>query len=154
MTIFVFTDGACKNNGKSNAIGGWGWIAYYPYFSIEESGNGTGFSKVTNNTMELFAIIAALEFLNFGKFYHFFSDSKLLCQTFVSNGCGKLEFKNGKIVYTGWRKNWNQWKSNLDFFQRFEKILLQHLKNGSQIFFEWIPREYNFVADRLANEKL
>lgn len=56
--LYIFTDGACSNNGKSNAIAGIGI-----YFSEEDMRNTSKKidGKQTNNTAELLAIIEALK---------------------------------------------------------------------------------------------
>ena len=56
-SIYVYTDGACFNNGKSNAKAGLG--VYIPALDIELSEKVTG--KQSNNTAELKALKRAYE---------------------------------------------------------------------------------------------
>ena len=58
--LFVFTDGACQNNGKPNAIASWA-----VYFNENDSRNTSELiiGKQTNQVAELTAIIKAYEIL-------------------------------------------------------------------------------------------
>ena len=58
--MFVFTDGACQNNGKPNAIASWA-----VYFNENDSRNASELiiGKQTNQVAELTAIIKAYEIL-------------------------------------------------------------------------------------------
>ncbi|CEM06434.1 unnamed protein product [Vitrella brassicaformis CCMP3155] len=53
---YVFTDGACINNGQPNAQAGWSFVA--PGEGVE--GRGRLYGRQTNQRAELFAIIKAL----------------------------------------------------------------------------------------------
>ena len=56
----MYTDGACSNNGKSNAKAGFGvWFGENDERNISESFTGTQ----TNNAAELLGIIKALTIL-------------------------------------------------------------------------------------------
>lgn len=55
-TILIFTDGAAKGNPGP---GGWGAILIRPDGQVEELGRG--YDQVTNNQMELEAVITALQ---------------------------------------------------------------------------------------------
>ena len=56
--LFVFTDGACQNNGKPNAIASWA-----VYFNENDSRNASELiiGKQTNQVAELMASILAIE---------------------------------------------------------------------------------------------
>lgn len=58
--VDIYTDGACRGNGKENAIGGYGIVFQY-------NGNQKEVKKAvvntTNNIMELTAVIDALSML-------------------------------------------------------------------------------------------
>lgn len=62
MTMHVYTDGACSRNGSKHAKGGTG-----VFFEDGHPGNNSGRPregmKITNQTMELLAIVRALEAL-------------------------------------------------------------------------------------------
>ena len=57
-TILVFTDGACKGNPGP---GGWGALIAFPEGDVKELGRAA--KDVTNNKMEMLAIIEALAYL-------------------------------------------------------------------------------------------
>ena len=59
ITISIYTDGACKGNGKSDALGGWG--VYSQEMGIELCG---GEKATTNNRMELTGAIEALRYIS------------------------------------------------------------------------------------------
>mmetsp|Transcript_4771 Transcript_4771/g.11030 ORF Transcript_4771/g.11030 Transcript_4771/m.11030 type:complete len:330 (-) Transcript_4771:305-1294(-) len=54
---YVFTDGACINNGQPNAQAGWSFVA--PGEGVE--GRGRLYGRQTNQRAELFAAVKALE---------------------------------------------------------------------------------------------
>ena len=61
---YIFTDGATSNNGRSNAVGGWGFIIVnelekdFDYIEHKEYEVGVMFT--TNNRMELMAMYQAM----------------------------------------------------------------------------------------------
>ena len=57
MILRFYTDGACSDNGKEDACGGWGVVACLPKKQVKISG---GEKATTNNRMELTAVIKAL----------------------------------------------------------------------------------------------
>lgn len=77
MDYFVYTDGACKNNGKKNACAGIG-----VYFGEEDKRNLSKkvIGKQTNNVAELSAVIEAYHLiktdLNIGKKIAIVTDSE------------------------------------------------------------------------------
>lgn len=59
----VFTDGGCRGNGKQDAVGAWAFIVY------KENGERVGSQSagtrgVTNNQMEIKAVLKALTWAN------------------------------------------------------------------------------------------
>lgn len=64
--VEIWCDGACSNNGKSNAVGGWCCILTSPTFpKVKEfSGKVNVEENPTNNRMELLAAIEGLRKLN------------------------------------------------------------------------------------------
>lgn len=59
-TIYITTDGGCRDNGKENNIGAYACILQYKEHIKEVSG---AVPNVTNNQMELTAVIEALKCL-------------------------------------------------------------------------------------------
>lgn len=103
MSIIVYTDGACINNGKSNAKAGYG-----VFFGDMDSRNRsipitTG--KITNQVAELMAIIEAIEIIindNNNLSIIIKTDSRYCidCVTKWANKWAKNGWKNasGKII--------------------------------------------------------
>ena len=60
----IWADGGCRNNGKPNALGGWGWVAVAINNDIETqvmSNYGSDEDLITNNQNEIMAITNALQ---------------------------------------------------------------------------------------------
>ena len=107
--IYVYTDGACTNNGKANARAGFGvYFGKDDPRNVSEAYNG----PQTNNVAELLAIIKALSILRQeiedGKKIVIYSDStySIRCCTDYGEKCEKknwmkkkgVEIPNAKIV--------------------------------------------------------
>lgn len=98
--IIVYTDGACSNNGRSNARAGFG-----VYFGKDDSRNASEAYKgpQTNNVAELLAIIKALSILrqeiDNGEKIIIYSDSKyaIRCCTDYGEKCEKKNWKKKKF---------------------------------------------------------
>ena len=147
MDYYVYTDGACSNNGKPNAKAGWGI-----YFGKDDPRNSCGqvIGKQSNNTGELMALIMAYEIIENdvkgGKKITVFTDSKycLLC----------LSSYGKKCEMNGWIKD----IPNKDLVRK-----LYDYYNGKNIIVKHIPAHTgkqdehsigNAEADRLANESI
>lgn len=139
--VQLYTDGACSGNPGN---GGYGAILVYV------DGNGQthekelseGFRDVTNNQMELMAVIIGLEALRKPSCVTVTSDSSYVVNAFEKN----------------WIENWIQkgWKTsdgkpikNVDLWQRLIKA-----KEAHEVKFVWIKghagHEYNERCDKLA----
>jgi len=58
--IEIYVDGACSKNGSINSVGGWAFIIQYD--NNKKEIHSAGFeSNVTNQRMELLAVVKALE---------------------------------------------------------------------------------------------
>ncbi len=111
--VEVYTDGACRGNPGR---GGYGAVLKYRDFRKELSG---GFRLTTNNRMEVFAVIAALEALREPCILTIRSDSRYLIDT----------------MEKGWLERWrkNGWKNkngdpvrNIDLWRRLFVAKLRH----------------------------
>lgn len=135
--VEIFTDGACRGNPGP---GGWGVLLRYQGREKHLSG---GEASTTNNRMELFAAIAALEALK-------------------KNGCKVDLTTDSQYLRQGiteWLANWKRrgWKTaarqpvkNQDLWQRLDAAVQKH-----DINWHWVKghsgHRENEVADRLAN---
>lgn len=71
--IIAYTDGACSNNGKVNSKGGIGFLILKDDQVLI---GRRAYDGVTNNQMELLAVIRVLELLASGKDIVLYTDSK------------------------------------------------------------------------------
>ncbi len=114
--IKLYTDGASSGNPGP---GGYGVILRCGTLEKEMSG---GFSRTTNNRMELLAVIVGLEAIKWeNAVVEVYSDSSYVV----------------KAVNEGWLSNWERrgWKKvkNPDLWQRFIKVYKQH-----RVSFHWL----------------
>ena len=139
MVLKVFTDGGSKGNPGPSSIGVVGYLDGKRVFEFKKS-----IGTATNNDAEYKALINALEILNpksqvSNKFQspnfqnikkiEFYSDSRLM----VNQVKGLFKVKKGKIK------------------EYILKIRSLEMEIGLPIFYFYIPREKNSVADNLVN---
>lgn len=135
--IILYTDGGALNNPGP---GGWGVVRFEGDEQSEISG---GFRKTTNNRMELFACIKALESVaGTAKKIVLYTDSSYVVNGF-SKGWAKAWQKNG------WRKSDGQRAKNQDLW---EQLLASTA--SLQVNFNWVKghagNEFNERCDQLA----
>jgi ribonuclease HI len=156
----LFTDGACSDNGKRTAKGGYG-VHVYAYPSLDISARLLPTEPQTNNRAELRGIQAALDLIDqhgdqwkqdYTEFY-IWSDSE------YSITC-----------LTKWAKGWraNNWKKrdggliqNLDLIKplyerlgRMPRVSLHHVKGHQDSRRNEFPFDGNYRADKLATSSL
>ncbi|MFN8443781.1 MAG: ribonuclease HI [Caldilineaceae bacterium] len=139
--VIIYSDGGCVPNPGN---GGWSAILQYGEHRKELSGR---FRNTTNNRMELFAAIAALEALTRPCHVEMFTDSEYL--------------RNGITQWIhGWqRKNWQTADKkpvkNRDLWQRLLMAIARHKAAGG-VHWNWTRghagEPLNERADQLANE--
>lgn len=137
-TVDIYTDGACSGNpGK----GGYGVVMLYGSARKELS---EGFSRTTNNRMEVLAVITGLASLKESCNVNLYSDSKYVVNAIEQ---GWLE---------GWKKN--GWKKsnkgavlNVDLWKKLDEQLKKH-----NVKFIWVKGHAENVenerCDQLARE--
>lgn len=111
--IEIYTDGACRGNPGP---GGYGAVLKYRRHRKEISG---GFRETTNNRMEIFAAIAALEQLIEPCEITLYSDSRYLV-----DAVSKRWLANWKR--RGWIKADKQPVLNVDLWRRLEEAMAPH----------------------------
>jgi ribonuclease HI len=137
--VTIHTDGACSGNPGP---GGWGAILQWNGQRKELKG---GEAHTTNNRMELWAAIAALEALKRPCLVDLHTDSQYLRQGI-----------------TGWINNWkrNGWRTadrqpvkNADLWRRLDAAIARH-----QVRWHWVRghagHDLNERADQLAREAI
>lgn len=135
----IYTDGACKGNGKTHAAGGFGVFICYADGSTRHIWGGE--SPTTNNRMELLAAIVALQSTP-QETVQIWTDS-----SYVKNGISQW--------LAGWKaKNWKKADGkavlNQDLWQQLDALC-----QNRQIDWQWIKghagHDGNEMADKLAN---
>lgn len=144
--INVYIDGSCINNGKENAIAGYG-----VYFKENDKKNDYGRveGKQTNNSGELTGIIKALEILSDCTCrINVYTDSEYVikCAGYYSARLAKNDWKTkeGKIP-----PNLKLLKRLYELANNNERIKLHHIKAHTNLQDEHSIGNYH--ADRLAN---
>ena len=141
IKVNIYTDGACSGNPGP---GGYGTVLVY----IDTNGVkhekelSEGFNNVTNNQMELMAVIVGLESLKKPCDVTLYSDSKYVVEAFNSN------WIDGWIK-KGWKTSDKKPVKNLELWQRLLKA-----KEPHDVEFIWVKghagHEYNERCDQLA----
>lgn len=129
--LTIYTDGACQVSTGSGGIG----VVFIKDNKVIYQFN-KHFKDVTNNQMEIMAIIYALHAIS----------SDFISITVVSDS----QYVLG-CINKGWKR-----KKNQNYWQLFDKVYSKAKKFCSDIKFEWTKghntNEYNNLADRLAVE--
>lgn len=134
--VTIYTDGACRGNPGP---GGYGAVLKYREFRKEISG---GFAKTTNNRMEIYGAIAALQALKEPCEITLYSDSSYLVNA-VSKGWLR------RWQRTDWRKLDKKLVLNADLWKVLLELLEPHRSR-----FVWVrghaENEENNRCDQLA----
>lgn len=126
--IIIYADGACRGNQFKENIGAYGIVLMYDNYKKELS---KAFKNVTNNQMEIVAVIEALRALKrYDIPVDIYSDSQYVVCTLTK----------------GWRRNANidLWKQLDAEIKKFKEVKLFKVEGHSD-------SVYNNRADELAN---
>ena len=118
--VTIYTDGACTGNPGP---GGYGVVLLFGEHRKELSG---GFSKTTNNRMEMMAALAGLQALNQPCNVTLYSDSK-----YVVDGMSKGWAERWQA--NGWKRNKKEHALNPDLWQELLDLSQQH-----NVEFRWV----------------
>ena len=129
--VEIYTDGACSGNPGA---GGYGVVLLYGNKRKEMS---EGYRMMTNNRMEVLAVIKGLEALKEPCQVTLYSDSK-----YVVDAIQKGWVKKWKA--NGWYRNKKERASNVDLWERLLVQLERH-----QVTFQWVKGH----ADNPGNER-
>ena len=141
LTQVIYTDGACPNNGKVGAKGGYGvWFGHNDHRNISAKLEGT---RQTNNRAEMTAVIVAIQMSNVDSNVEIRTDSMYTINTAKWMGGWK---------HKGWKNASKNTPENLDLVmqlydlthQRQHPIVYTYVKGHFGI-------EGNEEADRLAS---
>lgn len=139
--ITLYTDGACSGNPGP---GGYGAVLVY----VDKNGTkhekelSAGYKCVTNNQMELLAVITGLEAIKKPSKVHVISDSKYVVDAFNNKWIDSW-------IKKGWKTSGKSPVKNVELWQRLLRAKEQH-----DVDFEWIKghagHKYNERCDELA----
>ncbi|WP_127836497.1 ribonuclease HI [Clostridium prolinivorans] len=141
--VEIYTDGACRGNGKENTIGAFGIILMYNGIQKEIK---KAFRNTTNNIMELTAVIHALSMLKEPCKVKLYSDS-----AYVVNAVNQKWLENWQK--NGWKNSSKEPVKNKELWENLIKLLKYHdvefikVKGHSD-------NQYNNRCDKLANEAM
>lgn len=124
--VKIYTDGAAR--GNPDGPGGYGTVLEYVDGKgiLHTKEYSCGYTKTTNNRMELMAAIVGLEALNRPCEVELYSDSKYLIDAFNQN------WIDGWIA-KGWKRGKNEPVKNVDLWKRLLKA-----KESHQVTFIWV----------------
>lgn len=140
-SVTIYTDGACRGNGKENSIGAFGIVFIYNGKQKEVK---QAFLNTTNNIMELSAVIQALSMLKEPCEVKLYSDS-----AYVVNATNQNWIKNWQK--NGWKNSQKEPVKNKELWEKLIELLKIHkvefikVKGHSD-------NIYNNRCDELANE--
>ena len=118
--VEIYTDGACEPNPGP---GGYGMVLLHPKKRAEASG---GFRLTTNNRMEIYAALKALELLKQPCKVTLYSDSQYLVKAMMAGWAATWRKKNW------WRTN-KERAANSDLWERLLALCETH-----QVEFVWV----------------
>lgn len=134
--VLIYTDGSARGNPGP---GGYGTVLLSGEHKRELSG---GFSRTTNNRMELLAVIKGLGALNQACHVEVYSDSR-----YVINAMTEGWIEGWKAL--GWAKKGHKVLKNADLWKQLYEAALRH-----DVKWIWVKghagNEYNEVCDELA----
>ncbi|PCJ29864.1 MAG: ribonuclease HI [Rickettsiales bacterium] len=135
--VEIYTDGACSGNPGP---GGWGALLIFEDTQKEIFGYDI---ETTNNKMEIFAAISALNILKKSCRVNLYTDSK-----YVQKGITEWIHNWQR---NGWRKSDNKPVKNVELWQSLQQKIEKHEINWC-----WVKghsnNKGNDIADRLAVE--
>ena len=142
-SVTIYTDGACRGNGKETSIGAYGIVLLYNGIKkeIKES-----YINTTNNIMELTAVIKALNLLKEGCEVKIYCDSAYVVNAVNSDWLGSWQ-KNG------WLNSKKESVKNKDLWVELVKLLKTHKATFIKVKGH-SDNEYNNRCDELANEAM
>ncbi len=118
--VQIYTDGAAR--GNPDGPGGYGTILQYVdrQGELHEKIISAGYTRTTNNRMELMAAIAGLEALNRPCQVEIYSDSRYLTDAFNQGWIDNWVQNNWRRGKSGPVKNIDLWERLLDVKSRHE----------------------------------
>lgn len=141
--VTIYTDGACRGNGKESSVGAFGIVFMYNGVQKEIK---QAFKNTTNNIMELSAVIQALSMLKEPCMVNVYSDSAYVVNAINSKWIDSWQ-KNG------WKNSSKEPVKNKELWMKLIELMKYH-----QVKFNKVKGHsdniYNNRCDELANEAM
>lgn len=141
--VEIYTDGACRGNGKEDNIGGYGIVMMYGEHIKEVQ---QAFINTTNNKMELGSVIEALRMLKYPCKVKLYSDSQYVVEAINSKWIDSWQKNGWKTAAKKEVKNIELWKHLLELINVHDVHFIK-VKGHSD-------NKYNNRCDELANEAM
>jgi len=153
-TLYVYTDGACNNNGSSNARAGIGI-----YFSKESEFNQSielmG-DKLTNNVAELTAIINAIKIIQGNKEFRNFKNKIIVTDSEYAIKCATTY--GSKLAEKDWKPKKDKIIPNLELVKELYELVEKYEIKFKHILAHTGNKDRhsigNYYADLLANKSI
>ena len=149
----IWADGGCRNNGKPNALGGWGWVAVNNEAIIKED-YGSNPELITNNQNEIYSITKALRNLISpvkGLTLNIFMDSALVVNCINNRwhvAWNKNGWKNSKKQPVANRALWERLLDEIDRIENLGVVVVFNKVKGHS------DNDWNNYADTLVNKAM
>ncbi|HAU85131.1 MAG TPA: ribonuclease HI [Lachnospiraceae bacterium] len=143
--VIIYTDGGCRGNQSKENVGAYGIVMMYtdPKGTLHKKEVSCGFRNVTNNQMELKAVVEALRLLNYPCQVQLYSDSRYVCDAI------NKKWLSGWIA-KGWITSSNKPVKNQELWVELLAELGKH-----KVTFHWVKghnnNEGNERCDQLCN---
>lgn len=141
--VTIYTDGACRGNGKENTIGAYGIVLIYNEAKKEIK---KSFINTTNNIMELSAVTDALSMLKEPCSVKVYSDS-----AYVVNAVNQNWIKGW--VKNGWKTSAKEPVKNRELWERLIELMEIHEVKFIKVKGH-ADNPFNNRCDELANEAM
>ena len=143
-TLYVYTDGGVRGNGKENNIGGWGIFKVYGDKTKDLYG---GKRNTTNNEMELQACIEALKAIKNKKIKTIVvTDSR-----YVEQGITNWIFG---WISNGWKTSSKEPVKNKELWSKLYVLKIEFQDISFELVKGHAEDEGNNMADELANKAM
>ena len=153
----IWADGGCRNNGKPNALGGWGWVAVAINNDSETQvmcNHGSSEDLITNNQNEIYSITKALRNLISpvkGLTLNIFMDSALVVNCINNRwhvAWNKNGWKNSKKQPVANRALWERLLDEIDRIENLGVVVVFNKVKGHS------DNDWNNYADTLVNKAM
>lgn len=141
--VILYTDGACRGNGKESTIGGYGIVLIYKDAKKEIK---KACKNTTNNIMELTAVIEGLKLLKEPCNVEIYSDSAYVVNAINNKWLESWVKKGWKTANKTPVKNRSLWEKLLELL-KIHQVKFIKVKGHSD-------NELNNRCDELANEAM